>query len=89
MTHHSIMSYQEKLATYMEALARELPVQNVPGTSEASDPCDLFRSTGRTARQDSGSSDVGRAVGGAAQVRHRLNSYKKRVTTAAITCVIP
>ena len=51
MTHHSIMSYQERLYGYLEQLALQattsaaatLPGGQRPVTSEAEDPASLFR----------------------------------------------
>lgn len=69
VTHHSIMSYQEKLATYLEQLALQ---PRAPGAEAAQepppvdpeDPCSLFRlSTTTNARGHAVLEELGRSAG--------------------------
>ena len=73
MTHHSIMSYQERLYGYLEQLALQattsaaatLPGGQRPVTSEAEDPASLFRQAPglRGSRENILLDEVGRFAG--------------------------
>lgn len=92
MTHHSIMSYQERILTYMTSLARARSPRQLSSAAldqevASQNMTSLFTPTGQSEAAQgsigSGSLDaraldaVGRALGTAAQVR-RIRAFRLR-----------